>query len=183
MSKTLYKNYWITLKQTERGFVYAQRKNINSTASLLFKKDKNGYKFLLRYQPLPELTIKNSKWKKLYPCCVTGSLEQNETPIENAIKEILEETNYVVKNNDIIAFGQNVSSTQMNEIVYVFVVDINKAKYIRKKSGDGSIFENISINKWVSHQKLKEILANNKYFYLSSLASAYLLFEQKILNK
>jgi hypothetical protein len=60
MIKTLYKNYWLSLKQTERGFVYAQRRNINSTAALLFKKENNDFKFLLRYQPLPELSIKNS---------------------------------------------------------------------------------------------------------------------------
>ena len=158
MSKVLFKNYWVTLKQTDRGFVYAQRRNINSTACLLFKKTNSGYQFLLRYQPLPELTINNINWKKLYPCCVTGSLEENETPLQNVIKEILEETNYVVNSKNIIASGQNVSSTQMNELVYTFVVDITKCKSVNKKLGDGSIFENISKNRWVSLKTLKNIL-------------------------
>jgi hypothetical protein len=113
----------------------------------LFKKVNNDYKFLLRFQPLPELTIKTSTWKKLYPCCVTGSLEQKETPLQNAIKEILEETNYAVTSKNFVASGQNVSSTQMNELVYIYVVDITYAKQINKKLGDGSIFENISKNK------------------------------------
>jgi hypothetical protein len=34
----------------------------------------------------------------------------------------------------------------------------------------------------VSHQKLKSILNDNKDLYLSSLASAYLLFQKKILK-
>lgn len=61
MSKVLYKNYHLSLYKTERGFIYAERRNINSTASLLFKKVKNDYKFLLRYQPLPELKINKKK--------------------------------------------------------------------------------------------------------------------------
>jgi 8-oxo-dGTP pyrophosphatase MutT (NUDIX family) len=83
----------------------------------------------------------------LYPCCVTGSLEKNETPMQNAIKEISEETNYIVSKKQIVARGQNVSSTQMNELVYIFVVDITDAKYVQKNQGDGTIFENISVNK------------------------------------
>lgn len=181
MSKILYKNYWIDLKQTDRGFVYAQRRNINSTASLLFKKVGNEYKFLLRFQPLPELSISNTNWRRLYPCCVTGSLETSELPLQNAIKEIYEETNYVVDKNNFITQGQSVSSTQMNELVYIYVVDISNAKHVDKKSGDGSVFENISKNKWITHSMLKKILINKNFIYLSSLASAYLLFANKLL--
>jgi hypothetical protein len=57
MTKYLYKNKWVSLKQTSKGFVYGERRNVNSTASLLFKKENNNYKFLLRYQPLPELKL------------------------------------------------------------------------------------------------------------------------------
>jgi hypothetical protein len=58
------------------------------------------------------------------------------------------------------------------------VVDITNSKRVSKKQGDNSIFENISENKWVSIEKLREILTNKKHYYLSSLASAYILFEQ-----
>jgi Fe-S cluster biosynthesis and repair protein YggX len=58
------------------------------------------------------------------------------------------------------------------------VVDITYAKQINKKLGDGSIFENISKNKWVSLKELRNILLNKKYYYLSSLSSAYLLFNE-----
>ncbi|MDR3330456.1 MAG: NUDIX domain-containing protein [Mycoplasmataceae bacterium] len=140
---------------------------------------------MLRYQPLPELKIKEiSKltWTTLYPCCVTGSLEPNETPLQNAIKEVLEETNYQIIKNDIKGTNIVVASTQMNECVYTFIADISNAKHVNKKQGDGSIFESISQNHWVSHQKLKSILSDNKDLYLSSLASAYLLFQKRILK-
>jgi hypothetical protein len=35
----------------------------------------------------------------------------------------------------------------------------------------------------VSHKQLKEILNSNREIYLSSLASAYVLFQHKILKK
>jgi ADP-ribose pyrophosphatase YjhB (NUDIX family) len=74
-------------------------------------------------------------------------MEKNETPIVNAIKEIYEETNYIVNKRNFVAIGQNISSTQMNETVHIFVVDITNSKRVSKKQGDNSIFENISENK------------------------------------
>jgi hypothetical protein len=63
------------------------------------------------------------------------------------------------------------------------VVDITKAKHVKKTQGDGSIFETISQNHWVSHRKLKEILTGNNEVYLSSLAGAYILFQKFVLKK
>jgi 8-oxo-dGTP pyrophosphatase MutT (NUDIX family) len=77
---------------------------------------------------------------------VTGSLEPNETPLQNAIKEVLEETNYQIIKNDIKGTNIVVASTQMNECVYTFIADISNAKHVNKKQGDGSIFESISQN-------------------------------------
>jgi 8-oxo-dGTP pyrophosphatase MutT (NUDIX family) len=77
---------------------------------------------------------------------VTGSLETNETPIQNVIKEVFEETNYQIKKENIKGTNINVATTQMNESVFTFVVDITKAKHVKKTQGDGSIFETISQN-------------------------------------
>jgi 8-oxo-dGTP pyrophosphatase MutT (NUDIX family) len=82
----------------------------------------------------------------LYPCCVTGSIEPNETPQSNVIKEIYEEFNLQIKLKDIKTYNINVSSTQMNECVYTFVIDVTHAKMVNKRLGDGSVFENISQN-------------------------------------
>jgi hypothetical protein len=74
-------------------------------------------------------------------------MEKNEIPIDNVIKEVLEETNYIVSKKDIKDFNIVVSSTQMNECVYNFIIDITNAKRLNKKEGDGTFFENISKNK------------------------------------
>lgn len=114
---------------------------------------------------------------------MTGSLEQNETPQENVIKEVFEETNYIIKKQNIMAGAINAATTQMNEAVFTFVVDITNAKQAKKHQGDGSLFENISQNHWVTHKKLRQILSGSDEIYLSSLASAYILFSIKILKK
>lgn len=184
MAKVLYKTKYLNLLETKRGFFFAQRRNVNSTATLLYRKTKDDYEFLLRYQPLPELKIKKTKsnWNSLFPCCVTGSLEKNETPQTNCIKEVYEETGYKIKKSNIKCFNIAVSSTQMNECVYNFVVDIANIRPENNGLGDGSIFEQVSKNIWVSHKQLKDILLCNK-IYLSSLASSYILFQNNIYKK
>lgn len=182
MDKLLFKNKWINVYETKQGFIYAQRQSINSTATLLFKKVNNNPQFLLRYQPLPSLVVnkKTTKCHSLFPCCVTGGIEPNETPIINAIKEVYEETNYIINSKNFIAKNVLVASTQMNELVYVFVVDITNCKQVKKTPGDGSIFETLSKNRWVSETKLKKILTGTNNVFLSSLASAYILFKKHI---
>jgi ADP-ribose pyrophosphatase YjhB (NUDIX family) len=73
-------------------------------------------------------------------------MEINETPAQNIVKEVYEETNYIIKPSNIIAQSLVVSSTQMNECVYSFVVDITHCKKASKKTGDGTIFEDVSKN-------------------------------------
>ncbi|MCQ3907639.1 MAG: hypothetical protein MJ219_02630 [Mycoplasmoidaceae bacterium] len=62
MNKLLHKTKYLSLYETKQGFIYAQRRGINSTAILCFKKEKGNYYFLIRYQPLPVVnTVKHLK--------------------------------------------------------------------------------------------------------------------------
>lgn len=177
--KEIYHNYHLSLYKTNRGFIYAQRRGVNSTACLCFKKDKNGhFRFLIRYQPLPILKGKKAQDldKNLYPCCITGSIEPSETPINNAIKEILEEAGIKVTKKSIVDCIKATASTQMNEVVYHYLVDVTNAPIKNTSLGDGSYFETISINKWISEKQLINIVYNNKELFLSSLAICYSIF-------
>lgn len=179
--KFLYRNKFLSLCQTNHNFIFAQRRNINSTASLCYKNVNNSYYFLLRYQPLPvSLTIPNKKWNDLFPCPITGSLEKQQKPLDNAIQEIFEEANIVVNKNNLVAHNFTISTTQMNEMVFNFVFDVTDCQIINKISGDGSIFEKCSRNKWVTIKQLKKIISNrSKYYFLSSLLNCFYLFELK----
>lgn len=178
-NKELYQTKYLSLLQTEKGFYYAQRRNKNSVAGLCFKKENNIYYFLLRYQPLPEIDNKIS-WDELYPCPITGSCEINEDYLTTMIREIYEEGGIKVSTNNLVANTSCVATTQMNEIVYNYLFDVTNLEQV-KTSGDGSIFESVSQNVWVTLDQLEDIIFNNKAkAYLSSLITCYLLFIKNV---
>lgn len=185
MSKLLYKTKYLSLYKTKQGFIYAQRRGINSTAILCFKKDKGEYKFLIRYQPLPVVnTVKHLKWDDCYACPITGSIEESESPLDNAIKEVYEEANIKITKKNLVAGSYCVATSQMNETVFNFLFDVTKCKTVRKHQGDGSIFEEVSLNKWLTYKQVKKILLNdNHQIYLSSLLTCLDLFDRYIKSK
>lgn len=178
MPKLLHKTKYLSLFKTKQGFIYAQRRGVNSTAILCFKKVKGKYLFLIRYQPLPVVnTIKHFKWNDCFACPITGSLEDKQTPISNAIAEVYEEANIKINKKHIVASSKFVSTTQMNETVFCFLVNVTGIKTINKKQGDGSIFEDVSYNRWLSLEQVKKIInKENDKLYLSSLAICFNMF-------
>ncbi|QJG66932.1 NUDIX hydrolase [Mycoplasma phocoenae] len=172
-SKILYENKWINLYETSNGFVYAQRKGVDSIACLCIRKQKNNeYEFLIHYQPLPEIVLKQ-RWDTCFPCVITGSIELNENPLNAAIREIYEEGGIKVGVNNLIAENKFVSTTQMNETVYAYLFDVTNLKQ-EIPQNDDSIFESVSYNAWISEQKLRDIIQNK--LTLSSLSNLYNLF-------
>ena len=162
----------LSMCQTEKGFYYCQRRSVNSIAVLCFKKENSQYYFLIRYQPMPQVEEKKS-WDQLYPCPITGSIENNESATESAIREVFEEGGITLKEDEIILINPNVASTQMNEKVFCFLADVTN-KEIKTPQNDGSIFEAVSKNIWVSQIELENII--NKKLYLSSLLICYYHF-------
>ena len=135
-SKILYKTPYLELRISARKFYFAQRRGINSTAALCFRK----------------------------------------TPEQNGIKEVLEEAGYKITKKNIKDCVLATASTQMNEVVFHYLVDLTNQKQVTNKLGDGSYFEAISKNKWVSQKEVENILYDNKELYLSSLSACYGLF-------
>lgn len=167
--KLLYFNEWVSLYQAKNGFVYADRKGTNSVAVLAFRKIKNEYEFLIRYQPLAAI----DKETKLFPCCITGSIDKNLSYEDIALEELYEEGGIKTKDyKRIIKTTSFISSTQLSEITYVYLIDVTNLKQ-NKANGDGSYYEKISHVKWVKQKELSKILENQ---VLVSLFIAYLLF-------
>ncbi|WP_036436958.1 NUDIX domain-containing protein [Mycoplasma elephantis] len=167
----IFESEWISVYKAEDGFIYAQRKSINSISALLFKKENNKRYFLIHYQPLPEVEEKK-KSDDCFPSSVTGALEKNETPDECVVREVGEETGYKITKKNIVASSVSISSTQMNEKVFNFLIDVTGIKQGEIKT-DGSYFELVSYNVWKPEQALISILDNE--LHLSSLGSCYLL--------
>ncbi|MGX9358538.1 NUDIX domain-containing protein [Mycoplasma sp. 128] len=176
--KLLHDAYWLSLYQTDKGFVYAQRRNVNSVAVLLFRrKGNNEFEFLIRYQPLPEI-VEKQKWDDCFPCPITGGFENNETDsLKVAIREVEEEAGFVVNKNNVFETFKFLASTQANEIVFGYIFDVTGLQQ-HEALGDGSIFEQISYNRWASEQELQNII--NSGMVLTALVHCYYFFKQKM---
>lgn len=172
----LFSNEWMSVFKSEKGFTYCQRKSINSIAALLYKKINDEYIFMIHYQPLPEIAEKKS-WDQCYPSALTGSIETNQSPIECCLNEVFEESGYKISEKNIKASSISIATTQMNEKVFNFIVDVSEL-IPDEIHTDGSIFESVSYNKWYDEHSFNDILQNE--LVLSSLNSLYLLFLKKI---
>lgn len=177
-NKLLYKTPYLSIYESEKQFWFAQRKNIDSIASLCFRKNSktNETEFLILYQPLPETKYKKN-WDDPYPCPITGSAEPNEDYLDTAIRETYEEGGILVNKTDLRNQTRCVATTQMNETVYCFLFDVTDKKQEVPK-GDGTIFEKVSFFKWKTEKELIDILMckTNDYVYLSTLSTCYFLY-------
>ncbi|VEU60529.1 Uncharacterised protein [Mycoplasmopsis bovigenitalium] len=171
----LFSNEWISVFKSDKGFTYCQRKSIDSIAALLFRKNGENLEFLIHYQPLPEIKEKKY-WDESYACPITGSIEEKQSPIDCCINEVKEEAGFYINESNIKQMVKNIATTQMNEKVFNFLVDVSGLNE-NEPTTDGSIFEKVAYNKWVSRQELENILENQ--FTLSSLHTLYLLFIKK----
>lgn len=170
--KLLHSTKHLNMYQTKQGFVYCQRRSINSIAALCYKYENNQYYFLLRYQPLPEIKEKK-KWSDCYACPITGSIEQNESEINTTIREVYEEGGIKIEKNHIIDSFCSIATTQMNEKVFHYLIDVTSLKQ-EEPINDGTIFEKVSYNKWVTLNELEEIFENE--ITLTSLLVCFNIF-------
>ncbi|TPR53897.1 NUDIX domain-containing protein [Metamycoplasma neophronis] len=170
LDKLLFSSSRINVYETEQGIIYAQRRNKDSIAALCYRKNADGSKdYLIRFQPLIQLE-ENQAWNKLFPCPITGSFEENETPLNVALREVFEEAGYKITEKNLVNTFKFFATTQMNETVYGFIFDITNMNNTEPET-DGSLMEKISKNVWMSLQEVKKICENN-----NNLASLPLLF-------
>lgn len=168
-SKELFKTKWIGIYESEKGFNYCQRASINSVAALIIRKVDDQYEFMIHYQPLPEIIEKKS-WDQCFPSTITGSIESNETPKQCIIREILEESGFIINESNILQEFTVVATTQMNEKVFCYLIDVTGNNQYETQP-DGSCFEEVSHNKWHSQTEFEQILNNE--LTLSSLWAIY----------
>jgi 8-oxo-dGTP diphosphatase len=142
--KTIFETKWIKLKETERGFQFLERRGVDSIAILLVRLNEGGFiEALIRKQPL----WVNGTDDDLFACPITGSIEEEETARESAIREAFEEAGYVVDNSEVLDLGSYISATMMNETVHMFVADVTGKENV-PPTGDGGYHESISHNDW-----------------------------------
>jgi len=152
--KVIFSTSWIAVRESPRGFQYLERKGKDSVAVFLLRKiDKNleQYEVLIRQQ---HLCIDNREVDgkfRLFPCPITGALNEKESPEVAAQREVYEETGYRVQ---VLPLGQYIVGTQVNEICYLYYADVSGMQPDVAQQ-DGTYMESIGKNEWHSFEYLK----------------------------
>ena len=146
-AKTIFSTNWISVKETDKGFYYLERKGRDSVAIFLVRKstvNREEYEVLIRQQPLCIDNTEINGELKLYPCPITGGIDGDELPEKAAIREVYEEAGYSVQ---VLPLGKYIVGTQTNEICYMYYADVTDIEPEIAQQ-DGSYFESISKNEW-----------------------------------
>lgn len=163
MEEIVFDSKWIKVKQTPRGHFFSERRGTNSIALLLYRKIKeNGFEWLevlVRLQALPIDNAQSNDDKeipKLFRCPITGRLDDSVGERINQVRaEAREEGGYDIPEAGFQYIGEYYVGTQTNEKVFMYVADTTiEGTEIIEAKGDGSYFEEISKNEWVSVQQL-----------------------------
>lgn len=145
--KTIFSTDWISVKETNRGFHYLERKGRDSVAIFLVRKsnfNRGGYEALIRQQPLCIDVPDINEEHRVYPCPITGGIDEGELPEEAAVREVYEESGFSVQ---VLPLGKYIVGTQTNEICYMYYADVTDREP-EVAQQDGTYFESISKNEW-----------------------------------
>lgn len=146
-------------------FYFARRKGKDSIAVLLYDFDKDS--FLIRMQPLVHLDDGDSK--KLFPCPITGSLDDGENPMAAALREVKEEAGYSLAPSALRYMGSYIVGTQTDEVVHLYFADVTGMP-TEAAAQDGTFHESISKNIWLSTDQVGRVVSAECY---SGLIVAY----------
>ncbi len=145
--RVIFSTRWIAVKESPKGFQYLERKGKDSVAVFLLRKSGENperYDVLIRHQ---HLCIDNREVNgrlKLFPCPITGALDEGESPEAAAIREVYEETGYRVQ---VLPLGKYIVGTQVNEVCYLYYANVTGMKPDEAQQ-DGTYLESIGSNEW-----------------------------------
>lgn len=145
--RVIFRTPWITVKESPQGFQYLEREGKDSVAVFLLRRSSKNlkqYQVLIRQQ---HLCIDNREVDgklRLFPCPVTGALDEGESPEAAAQREVYEETGYHV---EVSPLGKYIVGTQVNEICYLYYADVTDIELDVARQ-DGTYLESIAQNEW-----------------------------------
>ncbi|GAB4364777.1 MAG: hypothetical protein Kow00121_00750 [Elainellaceae cyanobacterium] len=152
--KVIFSTQWIVVKESLRGFQYLERKGKDSVAVFLLREcsgNPGQYEVLIRQQHLCVDNREVDGKFRLFPCPITGALEEGESPAAAAQREVYEEAGYRVK---LTPLGQYIVGTQVNEICYLYYADVTGMEPDEPQQ-DGTYLESIAHNEWHSFEYLQ----------------------------
>lgn len=125
-------NPWIKVVDYEEPphgqytYVYEPKTNGQRVAVLPFRDTENGREYLMRAEGVvPWMDDSPQMRGKLIPCALTGGMEDpEEPPFDAAVRELGEETGFVIPPNRIIDLGQTRTVKCLATVYHLFGADV-----------------------------------------------------------
>ena len=170
--KVLYGSEWFTIKLTNDNYAYLEEPE--GVVIFPYKMENKKQKYLLRNEMNPLF----GKHKTL----ITGRIDDDETPVEAAIRELEEEAGILAEKSRFTELGEvHLTKATVGKETF-FLVNVTDLEE-NIPTTDGSISEKKSNNFWINESKLKEIIKKSSCSYLSILYSKLLLNKPEFFNE
>lgn len=153
--ETLYENKWIEVREKtidgKGKYVYSHSNWCNGQGvAVLAYRINDGVEFLGRYENCPAHS------EDFDLCSITGGMDKvDESAVETAQRELLEEGGYDVPIEKFNYLGQVFPSKQSDNIQHLFIVDITGIEQ-GEIVGDGTFGEEGAYVEWIDNAKLAE---------------------------
>lgn len=147
----LFGNNWMELKKRDGWFTFAHNTHGDGVAVLGYRHTTDGLQYLLRVEHTPP------HGPGFRRTSLTGTIEHGLTPLQTAVKELLEESGYTAAESEMRPYGWVHPSKFSDYKQYIYAVCLD-GKIQGPIEGDGSDGEKGASVVWVP---LHEALAVN----------------------
>lgn len=149
--ESLFKSKWVEVLRRDGWFEFSRNTHGDGVAVLCYKIKKFG--------DFPDVLIRienNPAHGGFIHTSVTGTIEENETPAETAIKEVKEETGYTITSEDMRYLGYVYPSKFSDYKQHLFAANL-KGKKQGDIKGDGTFGEQGASVVWKPFKKAVEM--------------------------
>ena len=149
---------FMTIKRTDGYYLYSERAGVDSVAFILINKNKNKIGLIQEIKPsLYERGIKR------LATAFGGSLDKNICPKEIVVEEVKEETGYIVNEENVTYVGETMVSTQSNQMLKGYMVDVSNAKFVGADEDEKIVW--LNIKQLFENSDWKSIFIYTKWIY------------------
>jgi len=156
-TETLYQNDWLSLRIVREpavgvnGYVYSHESRCQGriVAVLPFRDVPGGREYLLKSEMTPCWSFDQ------VVSSITGGYEGGDVE-DDAVREMLEETGYAIKRDELIPLGESYASKSSDTVYSLFSVDLTGREQ-GEAIGDGTRLESESLALWLSADALASI--------------------------
>lgn len=147
--KILFKNKWVSLKEINGySFLHEERSKGKIVAVLGYKIKEKQLEILGRF----EITIAHNNSMEL--CSLTGGIEENESALDSAVRELFEESGIKENKENFVSLGTIKNYKAADTTTYLYCVNLQGKDPAEKAKGDGTGGEKDTYCKWISADEI-----------------------------